>query len=206
MTCAPTLTPSCCRLRESAHRLYSGWWPRTLDLAPVRTPDLAPLPSDRDRRVSVFRARIGGRRRDGFQGGAVRADPQRPRSGGLSIHALARRHGVHRRTVRQALESAVPPARKRPEGRPAPKLGEYRELVDSWLIADQTAPRTQRHTAKRIHERLVDEQGADMSERQVRRYVRERRRALGLQSMRCACRCTMSRASRRRSIGVARAR
>ena len=84
---------------------------------------------------------------------------------GLSIHAMARRHGVHRRTVRQALESAVPPARKRPEGRPAPKLGEYRELVDSWLIADQTAPRTQRHTAKRIDERLVDEQGADMSER-----------------------------------------
>ncbi|MGP0033094.1 MAG: IS21 family transposase [Solirubrobacteraceae bacterium] len=99
---------------------------------------------------------------------------------GLSIHALARRHGVHRRTVRQALESALPPARKRPEGRPAPRLGEYLELVDSWLIADQTAPRKQRHTAKRVHERLVDEYGADVSERQVRRFVRERRRALGL--------------------------
>jgi transposase len=99
---------------------------------------------------------------------------------GLSIHALARRYGVHRRTVRQALESAVPPARKRPVGRPAPKLGEYRELIDSWLIADQTAPCKQRHTAKRVYERLVDEHGADVSERQVRRYVRERRRALGL--------------------------
>jgi transposase len=99
---------------------------------------------------------------------------------GLSIHALARRHGVHRRTVRQALGSSVPPARKRPEGRPAPKLGEFRELVDSWLIADQAAPRKQRHTAKRIHERLIDEHGAEVSARQVRRYVRERRRALGL--------------------------
>jgi transposase len=99
---------------------------------------------------------------------------------GLSMHALARRYGVHRRTVRQALESPVPPARKRPEGRPAPKLGEYRELIDSWLVADLTAPRKQRHTAKRIHQRLVDECGADVSERQVRRYVRERRRALGL--------------------------
>ena len=100
--------------------------------------------------------------------------------GGLSMHALARKYGVHRRTVRQALESPLPPERKRPEGRPAPKLGEYRELIDSWLIADLEAPRKQRHTAKRIHQRLVDEHGARVSERQVRRYVRERRRALGL--------------------------
>jgi transposase len=99
---------------------------------------------------------------------------------GLSKHALARRYGVHRRTVRQALESPLPPARKRPERRPAPKLGEFRELIDSWLAADREAPRKQRHTAKRIHERLVGEHGADVSERQVRRYVRERRRALGL--------------------------
>ena len=40
--------------------------------------------------------------------------------GGLSLRALAEKYGVHRRTVRQALGSAVPPARKRPEGRPAP--------------------------------------------------------------------------------------
>jgi transposase len=99
---------------------------------------------------------------------------------GLSIHVLARRHGVHRRTVRQALESAVPPARKRPEGRPAPRLGGFRELIDSWLVADQSAPRKQRHAAKRVHQRLVVEYGADVSERQVRRYVRERRRELGL--------------------------
>jgi len=38
---------------------------------------------------------------------------------GLSIRALADRHGVHRRTVRQALESAIPPARR---GSPLPKL------------------------------------------------------------------------------------
>ena len=99
---------------------------------------------------------------------------------GLSRHALARKYGVHRRTVRQALESPMPPVRKRPEGRPAPKLGEYRELIDSWLITDLEAPRKQRHTAKRIHQRLVGEHDAVVSERQVRRYVRERRRALGL--------------------------
>jgi transposase len=99
---------------------------------------------------------------------------------GFSIRELARRHGVHRRTVRQALGSAVPPARKRPEGRPAPALGAYRELIDSWLEADRTAPRKQRHTARRVWERLRDEHGAEVSERQVRRYVRERRRVLGI--------------------------
>jgi transposase len=98
---------------------------------------------------------------------------------GLSIHALARRHGVHRRAVRQALVSAVPPARKRPVGRPAPKLGDWRDLIDSWLIADRRAPRKQRHTAKRIFERLRDEHGVEVSERQVRRFVRERRQQLG---------------------------
>jgi transposase len=98
---------------------------------------------------------------------------------GLSIHALARRHGVHRRAVRQALESSVPAPRKRPVGRPAPKLGAYRALIDSWLEADRAAPRKQRHTGRRVWERLRDEYGVEVSERQVRRYVRERRRALG---------------------------
>ena len=98
---------------------------------------------------------------------------------GMSTHGLAQKYGVHRRTVRQALESPVPPARKRPEGRPAPKLGEWRALIDSWLIADRDAPRKQRHTAKRIHGRLRDEHGVEVSERQVRRYVRERRAQLG---------------------------
>src|SRR5438132_5166543 len=85
----------------------------------------------------------------------------------LSIHALALRHSVHRRTVRQALASPLPPPRKRPQGRPAPKLGPYRALIDSWLLADQEAPRKQRHTARRIWQRLVGEHGADVAERTV---------------------------------------
>ena len=52
---------------------------------------------------------------------------------GLSIRALAAKHGVHRRAVRQALEAAVPPAKRSSVVRPAPKLGEYRELIDEWL-------------------------------------------------------------------------
>lgn len=98
---------------------------------------------------------------------------------GLSIRALAERHGVHRRAVRQALASPLPVPRKRPEGRPAPKLGSYRGLVDEWLIADREAPRKQRHTAHRVWERLGEEHGAEVSERAVRKWVAYRRRELG---------------------------
>ena len=98
---------------------------------------------------------------------------------GLSIRALAERYGVHRRAVRQALAAALPPPRKQPERRPAPKLGPYRPLIDEWLRADREAPRKQRHTARRVWQRLVDEHGGEVSERQVRRYVRVRRRELG---------------------------
>jgi transposase len=98
---------------------------------------------------------------------------------GLSIRELARRHGVHRRAVRQALGSAVPPAKRPPQGRPAPKLGAYRAIVDEILEADREAPRKQRHTARRVWQRLVEEHGAEVSERQVCRYVHERRRQLG---------------------------
>jgi transposase len=99
---------------------------------------------------------------------------------GLSIRALAAKHGVHRRAVRQALESSVPPVKRAPVSRPAPKLGEYRELIDEWLIADLVAPRKQRHTAKRIWKRLLDEHGVDVAETTVRDHVRKRRRQLGL--------------------------
>jgi len=98
---------------------------------------------------------------------------------GLSIRALAERHGVHRRAVRQALQSPLPPAKRAPASRPAPKLGRYRAVIDAWLEADRAAPRKQRHTAKRIHRRLVDEHGADVAEVTVRQYVCARKRELG---------------------------
>jgi transposase len=99
---------------------------------------------------------------------------------GLSIRGLAVRHGVHRRTVKQALASPMPPSKRAPVGRPAPKLGPYRSVIDGWLEADRVAPRKQRHTARRIYRRLVDEHGADVAESTVRQYVRARKRAMGL--------------------------
>ena len=46
-------------------------------------------------------------------------------------------------------------------------------------MADRDAPRKQRHTAKRIWQRLVDEHGADVAEVTVRQYVRARKREMG---------------------------
>jgi len=66
----------------------------------------------------------------------------------LSVRALSDRYGVHRRTVRQALANAVPPERRTPV-RAAPKLDPAKALIDAMLTEDLTAPRKQRHTARR---------------------------------------------------------
>ena len=88
----------------------------------------------------------------------------------LSIRALSERFGVHRRTVREALASPIPPPRKQGE-RPAPALGPWKPTIDKWLADDQVAPKKQRHTARRIWQRLVDEHDAQVSESTVRHYV-----------------------------------
>jgi transposase len=102
------------------------------------------------------------------------------RVAGSSIRELADRHHVHRRTVRQALDSAVPPPRRPYPARPRPAIDGYAEVIDSWLLADRQVPRKQRHTARRIWQRLVAEHAATCSEVTVSRYVARRRAELGL--------------------------
>jgi transposase len=102
------------------------------------------------------------------------------RAGGSSIRELADRHHVHRRTVRQALASAVPPPRRAYRRRPRPAVDRYAQVIDGWLLADRDAPRKQRHTARRIWQRLVAEHGATLAEVTVSRYVARRRAELGL--------------------------
>jgi transposase len=99
---------------------------------------------------------------------------------GLSIRELAQRHRVHRRTVRQALASALPPPRKTYPRRPRPAIDPYIEVIDAWLLADRDVPRKQRHTARRVWQRLVAEHGATLAEVTVSRYVAARRVQLGL--------------------------
>lgn len=98
----------------------------------------------------------------------------------VSIRDLAVRHGVHRRTVRQALASSVPPSRQVYPARARPAIDPWRELIDAWLIGDQEVSKKQRHTARRIWQRLVAEHGAVVSEVTVSRYVGLRRLELGI--------------------------
>ncbi|WP_222870250.1 IS21 family transposase [Actinomadura decatromicini] len=93
---------------------------------------------------------------------------------GLSIGAVMRKHGVSHPTVRQALDSAWPKPRKKMEPR-ASLLDPFKPVIDAMLRADLNAPRKQRHTVKRIFDRLVDEHDAPVSYGIVRRYVAERR-------------------------------
>jgi len=100
--------------------------------------------------------------------------------GAGTIRAVARKLGVHRRDVRKALASAVPEDRKIPE-REKPKLGAAIPFIDGILEADRKAPRKQRHTAHRIWNRLRREMPeVDVAESSVRRYVREKKAAMGL--------------------------
>jgi len=104
----------------------------------------------------------------------------------VSIHELAERHRVHRRTVRQALANAIPPPRKTYPRRPRPAIDPYVEVIDSWLLADRAVPRKQRHTARRVWQRLVAEHGAALAEVTVSRHVARRKVELGLDQVEVA--------------------
>jgi transposase len=101
---------------------------------------------------------------------------------GLSVRALAVRYRVHRRTVRQALESATPPERKPRQG-VSWRLEPFKAAIDAMLVEDTTAPRKQRHTARRVLARLIEEHGAQaLSYSTVRDYVRVRRAEIDVEA------------------------
>ncbi len=93
---------------------------------------------------------------------------------GLGVRALARKHGVHRRMVREALASPVPARRKTPV-RQSPVRDAVAGLIDAMLAEDLGAPRKQRHTSRRIWQRLADEHDIAVSYSYVCQYAGPRR-------------------------------
>ena len=76
---------------------------------------------------------------------------------GLSRRAAARRFGIDPRTVAKMLAFSVPPGYRRSRPPARPKLDPFTGIIDGILAADEGRPRKQRHTSKRIFERLRDE-------------------------------------------------
>ncbi|MYA15711.1 MAG: IS21 family transposase [Gammaproteobacteria bacterium] len=95
---------------------------------------------------------------------------------GMSVREASRVFGLHRDTVRKMLKYAAPPSYRRSKPPRRPKIGPYTGVIDRILQDDLNVPKKQRHTAKRIYERLRDEHGFEGGYTIVKDYVRERRR------------------------------
>ena len=95
---------------------------------------------------------------------------------GMSIRESARTFGLHRDTVRKMLAYSVPPGYRRQTRPHRPKLEPNTGVIDQVLQKDHSVPKKQRHTAKRIFERLRDEYGFGGGYTTVKDYVREHRR------------------------------
>ena len=78
---------------------------------------------------------------------------------GISARAAADRFGINARTVAKMLKFSVPPGYVRSKPPFRPKLEEFVGVIDAILASDKERPKKQRHTSKRIFERLRDEHG-----------------------------------------------
>jgi transposase len=91
---------------------------------------------------------------------------------GKSQRAVAREFGLSRETVRKMLLYAVPPGYQRQQPIKRPKLGPWLVVIDAILEHDKQRPAKQRHTAKRIFDRLKEEHQFTGGYTIVKDYVR----------------------------------
>ena len=95
---------------------------------------------------------------------------------GLSGRQIARDFGISRDSVSKMLWYSEPPGYRRVAPIKRPKLDGYTDQIDHWLEEDKGRHRKQRHTAKRIFERLRDECSFDGGYTIVKDYVRSKKR------------------------------
>ncbi len=95
---------------------------------------------------------------------------------GMSVREASRVFGLHRDTVRKMLAYSAPRGYRRQTPPRRPKLDPFTGVIDRILDDDHRVSKKQRHTAKRIYERLRDEYGFDGGYTIVKDYVREHRR------------------------------
>ena len=79
------------------------------------------------------------------------------RRGGMSEREAAGHFGISRASVKKMMMFSVPPGYQRTAQIKRPKLDGFTGFIDQWMQEDLNRPRKQRHTAKRIFERLCDE-------------------------------------------------
>ena len=94
---------------------------------------------------------------------------------GWSIRRLAKVLAINRITVRKALAATEIPRYRLSVEKPAPIMGPMKGLIEQWLKEDANRPREQRHTARRIYRRLMEEHQFPGSESSVRKCVQKLR-------------------------------
>ncbi|NLI11753.1 MAG: IS21 family transposase [Peptococcaceae bacterium] len=95
---------------------------------------------------------------------------------GKSIRLIARELGCARQTVRKAIQDAEPPKYNLTKPRPKPVIGQIKAILEQWMEEDKDSPLKQRHTGRRIYERLVEEYDYQGSESGIRRLLGQLRR------------------------------
>ena len=94
---------------------------------------------------------------------------------GWSIRRLAKVLAINRITVRKALAATEVPRYRLSVEKPAPIMGPMKGLIEQWLKEDANRPREQRHTARRIYRRLMEEHQFPGSESSVRKCLQKLR-------------------------------
>lgn len=94
---------------------------------------------------------------------------------GMSVRQAAREFGLSRPTIRKMLQYSAPPGYQRKAPVRRPKLGPWLGIIDQILVDDESRLKKQRHTARRIYDRLKQEYAFTGGYTIVKDYVRDAR-------------------------------